>query len=183
METCAGHQKKQQTEVRRVACTGSRAALPSHEADERAVCGARKAGALLGPGTDDLSAGDVCSDNRKAAAQVQHSAYAVVSPVSPPGKGTAAVKTHLCQAAAIPSSEEQPPASALPRGQSTWPFGEDLPFKDHRAVLLVSEFAGKCSHLVQETTGAPPAGCALPLEGRYLSPHCLRFLRSRTLRR
>lgn len=91
---------------------------------------------MPGPGTDDLSAGDACSDTRKAAAQVQHSTYAVVSPVNPPGKGTAAVEMHLCQAAAIPSSEEQAPASALPWGQSAWPFGEDLPFKDHRAALF-----------------------------------------------
>lgn len=39
------------------------------------------------------------SDNRREAAQVQHIAYAIVSPVSPPGKQAVAIKIyHLFQA-------------------------------------------------------------------------------------
>lgn len=54
------------------------------------------------------------SDNRKGAAQVQHIAYAIVSPVSPPGKQVVAIKTRLFQV-----TKKNPSCLSCPSGLSS----------------------------------------------------------------
>lgn len=104
-------------------------------------------------------------------ALVPHITYAIVSPVSPPGKRTVAIKMQLFQAmkAAPCLSHPFPPMGAECGSCVVLRRGLALQGPLSCSACLFADLQGKHCHLIDVPVGAPSADCAVHLEGSSLS--------------